>query len=67
MACICSEPPLHSNFVPNAVTLAAEYQAIEPNAVLEALIGVVRPAGDLTTLGLYVPSDPGAPDSAAST
>jgi threonine dehydrogenase-like Zn-dependent dehydrogenase len=38
----------------------------QPNAVLEALIGVVRPTGGLGIPGLYVPSDPGAPDSAAA-
>ncbi|KAH0826621.1 hypothetical protein J3R83DRAFT_4986 [Lanmaoa asiatica] len=38
----------------------------KPNAVLEALIGVVRPTGGLGIPGLYVPSDPGAPDSAAA-
>ncbi|KAF8552078.1 GroES-like protein [Imleria badia] len=38
----------------------------KPNAVLEALINVVRPTGDLGIPGLYVPSDPGAPDSAAA-
>ncbi|KAN0084210.1 hypothetical protein V8E55_007714 [Tylopilus felleus] len=31
------------------------------NAVLEALINVVRPTGGLGIPGLYVPSDPGAP------
>ncbi|KAF8957350.1 GroES-like protein [Flammula alnicola] len=38
----------------------------QPNAVLEALIHVVRPTGGLGIPGLYVPSDPGAPDSAAA-
>ncbi|THU86842.1 GroES-like protein [Dendrothele bispora CBS 962.96] len=38
----------------------------QPNAVLEALIRVVRPTGGLGIPGLYVPSDPGAPDSAAA-
>ncbi|KDR69877.1 hypothetical protein GALMADRAFT_255730 [Galerina marginata CBS 339.88] len=37
-----------------------------PNAVLEALIRVVRPTGGLGIPGLYVPSDPGAPDSASA-
>lgn len=37
-----------------------------PNAVLEGLIRVVRPTGGLGIPGLYVPSDPGAPDSAAA-
>jgi len=34
----------------------------EPNAVLTALINVVRPTGGLGIPGLYVPSDPGAAD-----
>ncbi|KAG6377440.1 hypothetical protein JVT61DRAFT_15245 [Boletus reticuloceps] len=38
----------------------------KPNVVLEALINVVRPTGGLGIPGLYVPSDPGAPDSAAA-
>ncbi|KAF8911697.1 GroES-like protein [Gymnopilus junonius] len=38
----------------------------QPNAVLEALIRVVKPTGGLGIPGLYVPSDPGAPDSAAA-
>ncbi|KAF8991984.1 hypothetical protein BDQ17DRAFT_1254357 [Cyathus striatus] len=38
----------------------------QPNAVLEALIRAVRPTGGLGIPGLYVPSDPGAPDSAAA-
>ncbi|KAK0194964.1 hypothetical protein F5146DRAFT_1023622 [Armillaria mellea] len=38
----------------------------QPNAVLEALIKVVRPTGGLGIPGLYVPTDPGAPDSAAA-
>jgi len=52
---------------------AVGYQAVtsdgkteQPNAVLEALISVVRPCGGLGIPGLYVPSDPGAPDSAAA-
>lgn len=54
-------------------TVAVGYQATsgdgkteQPNAVLEALIRVVRPTGGLGIPGLYVPSDPGAPDSAAA-
>ncbi|KAL0059935.1 hypothetical protein AAF712_013282 [Marasmius tenuissimus] len=35
----------------------------QPNIVLESLIRVVRPTGGLGIPGLYVPSDPGAPDS----
>jgi len=35
----------------------------QPNVVLEALIAVVRPTGGLGIPGLYVPSDPGAPDA----
>jgi len=38
----------------------------KPNAVLEALIAVVRPTGGLGIPGLYVPNDPGAPDSASA-
>lgn len=38
----------------------------QPNAVIEALIAVVRPTGGLGIPGLYVPSDPGAPDSASA-
>lgn len=63
----------HSYFILNAVASAVGYQATtgdgkteKPSAVLEALIGVVRPTGGLGVPGLYVPSDPGAPDSAAA-
>ncbi|KAF7796057.1 hypothetical protein EIP86_007228 [Pleurotus ostreatoroseus] len=49
---------------------AVGYQAVtsdgkteKPNAVLESLIAVVRPTGGLGIPGLYVPKDPGAPDS----
>ncbi|KAJ3974341.1 hypothetical protein EV361DRAFT_895227 [Lentinula raphanica] len=52
---------------------AVGYQAVtgdgkteQPNVVLEALIRVVRPTGGLGIPGLYVPSDPGANDSAAA-
>jgi len=38
----------------------------KPNAVLEALIAVVRPTGGLGIPGLYVPSDPGAPDASSA-
>lgn len=48
------------------------YQAVntggskeEPNIVLENLIRVTRACGGLGIPGLYVPTDPGAPDSAA--
>ena len=34
----------------------------EPNIVLESIIRVTRPTGGLGIPGLYVPSDPGAPD-----
>ncbi|KAJ7059258.1 hypothetical protein C8F01DRAFT_1370827 [Mycena amicta] len=37
-----------------------------PNAVIEALVRVVRPTGGLGIPGLYVPSDPGAPDAASA-
>jgi threonine dehydrogenase-like Zn-dependent dehydrogenase len=52
---------------------AVGYQAVtadgkteKPNAVLEGLIAVVRPTGGLGIPGLYVPKDPGAPDSASA-
>jgi hypothetical protein len=45
---------------------AADGKSEQPNAVLEALIAVVRPTGGLGIPGLYVPSDPGAPDSASA-
>ncbi|KAJ7776020.1 hypothetical protein DFH07DRAFT_73880 [Mycena maculata] len=38
----------------------------QPNAVIEALIRAVRPTGGLGIPGLYVPSDPGAPDAASA-
>ncbi|EKM79724.1 hypothetical protein AGABI1DRAFT_84290 [Agaricus bisporus var. burnettii JB137-S8] len=38
----------------------------QPNVVLESLIRVVKPTGGLGIPGLYVPKDPGAPDSAAA-
>ncbi|KAL4252243.1 GroES-like protein [Pleurotus pulmonarius] len=38
----------------------------QPNAVLEALIRVVRPTGGIGVPGVYVPSDPGATDPAAA-
>ncbi|KAF2231842.1 GroES-like protein [Viridothelium virens] len=48
---------------------AVGYQAVDssgskekPNIVLEQLIRVTRPTGGLGIPGLYVPSDPGAPD-----
>ena len=54
-------------------TIAVGYQAVnadgkteQPNAVLEGLISVVRPTGGLGIPGLYVPKDPGAPDSASA-
>ncbi|KAH7910969.1 hypothetical protein BJ138DRAFT_1187138 [Hygrophoropsis aurantiaca] len=45
---------------------SADGKSEKPNAVLEALIAVVRPTGGLGIPGLYVPTDPGAPDSAAA-
>lgn len=49
---------------------AVGYQAVDksgnkeqPNIVLDQLIMVTRPTGGLGIPGLYVPSDPGAPDS----
>lgn len=38
----------------------------KPNVVLEGLIRVVRATGGLGIPGLYVSSDPGAPDSASA-
>ncbi|KAG9765878.1 S-glutathione dehydrogenase, partial [Aureobasidium melanogenum] len=52
---------------------AVGYQAVDksgnkeqPNIVLDQLIQVTRPTGGLGIPGLYVPSDPGAPDSQAA-
>ncbi|KAI5460850.1 hypothetical protein BGZ63DRAFT_358211 [Mariannaea sp. PMI_226] len=49
---------------------AVGYQAVDkagssevPNIVLENMIRVTRPCGGLGIPGLYVPSDPGAPDA----
>jgi len=49
---------------------AVGYQAVDksgskekPNVVLDNLIRVTRPTGGLGIPGLYVPSDPGAPDA----
>jgi hypothetical protein len=57
----------------NGLHSAVGYQATtsdgkteQPNVVLEGLIRVVRPTGGLGIPGLYVPSDPGAPDSASA-
>lgn len=51
---------------------AVGYQAVSkggaaevPNIVLENMIQVTRACGGLGIPGLYVPTDPGAPDSAA--
>ena len=51
---------------------AVGYQAVDskgskeqPNIILDQLIMVTRPTGGLGIPGLYVPSDPGAPDSQA--
>jgi threonine dehydrogenase-like Zn-dependent dehydrogenase len=51
---------------------AVGYQAVDksgrkekPNIVLDNLIRVTRPTGGLGIPGLYVPSDPGAPDEQA--
>lgn len=51
---------------------AVGYQAVSkggstevPNIVLENMIKVTRACGGLGIPGLYVPTDPGAPDSAA--
>ncbi|KIW09624.1 uncharacterized protein PV09_00491 [Verruconis gallopava] len=52
---------------------AVGYQAVDkegqkerPNVVLDYLIRVTRPCGGLGIPGLYVPSDPGAPDAQSS-
>ncbi|KAI0449943.1 hypothetical protein F5B21DRAFT_519607 [Xylaria acuta] len=52
---------------------AVGYQAVtsdgakeQPNIVLENMIRVTRACGGLGIPGLYVPSDPGAPDEASS-
>lgn len=52
---------------------AVGYQAVtvdgkteQPNVVLEALVRVVRPTGGIGVCGLYVPTDPGAPDAASA-
>jgi glutathione-independent formaldehyde dehydrogenase len=51
---------------------AVGYQAVsqtgdreQPNAVLEGCIAVTEPTGAVGCPGLYVPSDPGAPDETA--
>ena len=60
----------YGEHVTELCSAAVGYQAVssdgkteQPNAVLEALIAVVRPTGGLGIPGLYVPKDPGAPDS----
>lgn len=51
---------------------AVGYQAVaasgkeQPNTVLSSLVKVVRATGGLGIPGLYVPSDPGAPDADAA-
>jgi len=52
---------------------AVGYQAVDPkgsseksNIVLENMIRVTRSCGGMGIPGLYVPSDPGAPDAAAA-
>jgi len=62
----------HGGMVDRAVD-AVGYQAVgasgnkeEPNAVLSSMIRVVRACGGLGIPGLYVPSDPGAPDAASA-
>jgi len=60
----------HGGMVDRAVdavgyqAVAADGKAEQANAVLSALIRVVRPTGGLGIPGLYVPSDPGAEDEA---
>lgn len=46
-----------------AVTKGAQHE--EPATVLNALVNTVRPTGMLGVPGLYVPSDPGAPNESA--
>ncbi len=60
---------LNNGMVDRAVD-AVGYQAVDasgskekPNIVLDQLIQVTRPTGGLGIPGLYVPSDPGAPDA----
>ncbi|QIX01159.1 hypothetical protein AMS68_006676 [Peltaster fructicola] len=60
---------LNGDMVDRAVD-AVGYQAVgssgdkeQPNVVLDQLIAVTRPTGGLGIPGLYVPSDPGAPDA----
>jgi threonine dehydrogenase-like Zn-dependent dehydrogenase len=60
---------LNGDMVDRAVD-AVGYQAVDssgnkekPNTVLESLIRVTRPTGGLGIPGLYVPTDPGAPDA----
>jgi len=60
---------LNGGMVDRAVD-AVGYQAVDtsgkkeqPNIVLDQLIMVTRPTGGLGIPGLYVPSDPGAPDA----
>lgn len=65
--------PAYSDLVLNAATLAVGYQATTgdgktetPNAVLEALIGIIHHTGSLGIPWLYVPNDLEALDSAAT-
>ncbi|EIW79718.1 GroES-like protein [Coniophora puteana RWD-64-598 SS2] len=44
----------------------ADGKTEQTNAVLEALVNIVRPSGGLGIPGLYTHADPGAPDLAAS-
>ena len=37
-----------------------------PNTVIKQMIEIVRPTGGLGIPGLYVPTDPGAPDKEAA-
>jgi hypothetical protein len=63
------------NFIPSIVTNKSAvqgYQAVSkggssevPNIVLENMIKVTRACGGLGIPGLYVPTDPGAPDKAS--
>lgn len=63
----------HNDGMVDRAVDAVGYQAVgnegekeQPNIVLENIIKVVRACGGIGIPGLYVPSDPGAPDSSAS-
>lgn len=45
---------------------AVDGKTDQPNAVLEALVDVVRPTGGIGVPGLYMPGDPSAEDPQAA-